>query len=556
MGVFDELDAQDPRRVPSDDYAVVPSKHSVFTQIEGDQQKFGQPSPQPQTLFGGFGDAINDFGRAVTNAATFGMGNRMKAGIEYLKGNTPSYSEGVTEQAQKSEEARQRSPYASIAGDVYGSLGIPAIGAENLALRAGAAMAPTIGRAAPAVGRAIGYGTTGAVTGAAQGAGSTYTGNPEDYVTNALIGGALGGALGSAGGAAFGRAPPVSSAVAPTQAELFAAKKVGYDALGQSGGRYEGPALARRADEIERQLYADRFHPRDSPASWRALEEARGRGAPGQPGTGYNAIINPGDIEFIVKGLNKIPRTAEHATDRESAAIIKRALNDFVENPPPGAVLPGTEPGARQASTLAAQARGDYAGYKRVQALDELINNATNTAGATGLGLQGELQKGVRSFIKESKGYSPASKAGYNRDEIARLANYARGTNLTSALRKGSEVLGGGSNIGTQLALAGGIGGGAALGKYFQDEPLIGAAAGPVSVLAGMGLRRAGNVRADREIAALRDMIAQRTPLYNYRTMFIGTQPGPGSPNVAKAARDAIATAILKQRMSGDQNAP
>jgi len=511
------------------------------------------PTPRQEATWT---DTLNDFGRAVTNAATFGMGNRMKAGIEYAKGNTPSYDEGVTEQARLSDVARERSPIASTVGDVYGSFAIPALGAENLALRSGVALAPTIGRAAPAVGRAIGYGTTGAVTGAAQGAGSTYTGNPADYLTNAAIGGAIGAPLGAVGGAVFGRAPEVSRAVSPSQAELFAAKKVGYNALAQSGGRYEGTALARRADEIERQLYADRFHPRDSPRTWDALEEARGRGAPGQPATGYNAIVDPGNIDFIVKGLNKIPRGEAHATDRESAAIVKRALNDFVENPPPGAVLPGTEPAARQASTLAAQARGDYAGYKRVQKLDELVNNATNTAGATGLALQSELQKGVRSFVKETGGYSPASKAGYNRDEIARLVNYARGTNLTSAMRKGSEVLGGGSNIGTQLALAGGIGGGAALGGYFKDQPVIGALAGPASVGAGLLLRRAGNVRADREIAALRDMVAQRTPLYNYRTMLAGTQPGPGSPATAKALRDAIATGILKQTTGGDQNAP
>ena len=76
----------------------------------------------------------------------------------------------------------------------------------------------------------------------------------------------------------------------------------------------------------------------------------------------------------------------------------------------------------RQASTLARNARGDYAGYKRVQAIDELIANAANTAGAThsGLNLQNELRKGVRTFVKEKGGESPASKAGFTRPNAKR----------------------------------------------------------------------------------------------------------------------------------------
>jgi hypothetical protein len=43
-------------------------------------------------------------------------------------------------------------------------------------------------------------------------------------------------------------------------------------------------------------------------------------------------------------------------------------------------------------------------------------------------------------------------------------------------------------------------------------------------------------------------MIAQRTPLYDYRRSMSGMQPGAGSPATAKTARDAIATALIKQQ--------
>ena len=200
------------------------------------------PAPEPQTWGQYLGDTANDFGRAVTNAATFGMGNRAKAVIEAAKsdlieGKPQTYSEALENQVKASEVARERSPIASTVGDVYGSFAVPALGAERLALRTGAALAPTLGRAAPAVGRAVGYGASGAVTGAAQGAGNTYTGNPEDYLENAGWGAALSAPLGAAGGAAFGRGQPVSRARVPDEAELYAAKNVGYGALGRSGAQ-------------------------------------------------------------------------------------------------------------------------------------------------------------------------------------------------------------------------------------------------------------------------------------------------------------------------------
>ena len=487
-------------------------------------------APGTPPVDSGWLDTANDFGRAVTNAATFGMGNRIKG---YLSGT------GTDEQARLSEVARARSPYASIAGDVYGSMAIPGFGAEALAARMGSGLAA----------RAGAYGLTGAATGAAQGAGNTYSGNLPDYLQNAAIGGAIGGALGSAGGAAFGAQPRVSAAEVPTQAELYAAKNAGYGALANSGARYESEALAQHADQIERDLLQRRFNWRDSPGTWRGIEEARGQPAPGQLNTGYGAPRDPGNIDFIVQGLNQIPKTERTLKDRESARFVKNALNDFVENPPPGAVLPGTEREAAQASTLARNARGDYGAYKRSQALNELISNAQNTAGAThsGLNLQNELRKGVRTFAKEKAGESPASKAGFIPDETAALRDYARGTNLTNLMRYGSNALGGGGGIGAPIAAAAyGTGGGIA-GQYFKDDPGTAGAVGLMAPVIGTGLRMLGNRRANNEIQAMRELIAQRSPLYDYRTSMAGTVPGAGSPTAAKSVRDAVALQLMKQ---------
>jgi hypothetical protein len=488
-------------------------------------------------------ETADDALRAAGNAMTFGMQPRMVGGMESLL-TGKGYNDALAAEVKKGEVARERSPYASVAGDVAGSLAIPGFGAEALAARLG-------GRA---LARAGAYGLTGAATGAAAGAGNTYSGEVPDYVKNALIGGGLGAALGGIGGAAFGRGPAQSAAAVPTQAELWAAKNTGYGALGNSGARYEASALHDLANTTEQNLLADRYHWRDSPGTWRGIEEARGGGAPGQLNTGPNAIIDPGNIDFIVKGLNRIPQTEATQTDRASASVLKRALNDFVENPPAGAVLPGTEREAAQAATLARNARGDYGAYKRVQNIDELASNAANTTGAnfSGLNLQNELRKGVRTFIKEKGGESPASRAYFNDPEIAALRDYTRGTNATNLTRYVSNALGGGGGLGTLAAGAAGYGaaaGGAGFAKGQDPETasvmgLVGAVGAPI---AGLLTRRYGNQMADRQLQQLRDMIARRSPLYDYRASMSGTVPGAGSPRTAKNIRDALTLEVMKQ---------
>jgi hypothetical protein len=480
---------------------------------------------------GNVAQTADDAVRAAANAVTFGMADRLAG---YAGG------EGTAAEVAKSEAARQRSPYASIAGDVAGSAALPGFGAEALAARYGGRLGA----------RALGYGVTGAGVGAAQGAGTTYTGNLPDYVQNALIGGALGGTLGAAGGAILGRRPATSRAETPIANELHDVSQHNYDVLAQSRAPYEPAAFAQRADDLENQLLAERYHWRDSPATWRALNEMRGEGVPGQLNTGPGAIIDPASIEFVRKGINKIPQTPERATDRASGEVVKRGLDDFIINPPPGAVLPGGEREAAAAAQRALEARGNWAAYKRVQALDDLIHNAQNTAGATasGLNLQAELRKGVRSFVRRKEGESPASLAGYNEPEIAALTGYTRPGGLTNVTRYASNFLGGGGGLGTQIAMAtGGVGGGIA-GHYFKDDPELGAAIGLAAPAVGLGLRVLGNRRATAELQQLQNMIAQRSPLYQYRTTFAGMQPGPGAPRTAAATRNALTLELMKQR--------
>jgi hypothetical protein len=211
-------------------------------------------------------------------------------------------------------------------------------------------------------------------------------------------------------------------------------------------------------------------------------------------------------------------------------------------------VAPGTETAARQASNISRTAHELHGGFKRTQMMEDLVSNARDTAGAThsGLNLRNELQKAVRSRLALKEGQNQFTKAGYNADEVAALTRFSRGQGAVSrGLSYADKYLGGGGGLG---ALAATTAGGAGASHYFKDDPEAGALVGGAAGLTGLGLRLVGNRRAANNIRDLTDLIAQRNPLYRARANAAPIVPGRGSPVLAKAARDAITTEIIKQQ--------
>jgi len=109
------------------------------------------------------------------------------------------------------------------------------------------------------------------------------------------------------------------------------------------------------------------------------------------------------------------------------------------------------------------------------------------------------------------------------------------------------SVGGGGGSVGLAAGGLIGSGVGAGLGKLSSDDPSAGAIWGAAAPVAGLGLRLLGNRKAGADLTQLRNLIAQRTPLYQERAAAAGMAPGSGSPNLAKGTRDAIATEVIKQ---------
>lgn len=496
-----------------------------FVSTAGDvAQALASPSAALAKVVARHPQTADDAVRAFSNAVTFGMADRVSGALPGGAGSTGA-------EVKLSEAARERSPYASIAGDVAGAAALPGIGGRQLAARYGGGL----------LARGAGYGAEGAVLGAAQGAGNTYTGNPMDYLTNAGVSAGMGGVLGFGLGSVFGpRGGARSTAYTPSTAELFREKTGNYRALEGSGALYEPSALAHVAGNVETGLRGERYHESRSPVTFQALDEMRG--APTAFPLGAGTPVSPGDIEFIRKGLNQINPVTE-ATDRSSARAVKRALDDFVLNPPQGAVIPGTEAAAAEATALANRARGNYGGFKRGQAFEDIFANAETAAGSanSGLNVENQLRQGLRSFVRQKEGMSPASKAGYNPDEIDALTAYSRGTHGANFQRWVSNALGGGGGIAVPFV-------GAVGGQYFRDNPTEGAVYGAAAPALGFAAKVMGNRRARREMDALGEMVRQRTPLYQERAATAPMAlPGEGAA-AQRRVRNALTEELVRRQ--------
>jgi len=366
-----------------------------------------------------------------------------------------------------------------------------------------------------------------------------------DYLTNAAGGFATGLPLGAGMGAIFGpRGGMRSTAEMPTTPELRADKTARYTALENSPALYEPNALARSATLTEDVLRAQRHTPERSPVSFQAVNEMRA--PPTTAHLGVGAPIGPSDIEYIRKGLQHV-NPATGGPDIAAAPVVKRALDNFVLNPPPGAVIPGTERAAAEAAALAQSARDAHGAYRRSQLWDSLTDNALTSAGSanSGLNVQNRLRQVVTGGLRQNdRGQSAFSKAHYTPEEIARLTEFARVPRGDATLRYMDRLFGGGGGLGAMAA--GGVAGGAA-DKYLRDDPTWGSIAGAGIPAAGLGLRLLGNRRATRQMQELGTMAGSRAPLYRERVATAPLAPPPGG-GTAAGVRDALTLEILRQQ--------
>lgn len=463
--------------------------------------------------------------RAAANAVTLNQADRAAAVGDVLTGQAPNYDAGLNAQLALSRKARTDYPLSSIGGDVAGAAMVPGIGGRTLAAHLGGGFAA----------RAAGHGAEGAVYGGLGGLGYTSPGSSFDrYMENMGYGSVLGGVLGMGFGGPFGRGGPMqSTAKSPTAKELQAELTANYDALRKNAGLYEPKSLFDASFPAEAAIKARRARDEDIPYALRGIAEMRGD--PSVFPLGRGAPVSPADIDMIRQGVNQ----ATSGKDLAAGRHVKSALDAFLASPPPGSVLPGTEAAAAEASALSQRATGNTAAQHRVQAVENLIKNAETRGGFYNLGPQ--LESNAAGFVRQKGGRSPASKAGLDPTEIASFENFANpGITVRGALSAASGGLG---MAGLGVA---GAGGGSAYG-YFKEDPASGAMITAAPLAAGLAMRMGANRGASRDIGALRDMVANRSPLFRERAVNAPMQPPPGK--AADVIRNYWTGEILKQRM-------
>jgi len=503
-------------------------------------------------------EAVGDAIRGFTNAVTFGNMDRIAGAGNYYTGRggpeklsdlvtgkraPQSYDEAVNAQVKLSEEAAKRSPIATLGGEIAGGVALPGFGAQALAAKWGNTALHTAQQARNA--RLAAYGTVGAGTGALQGAGNTYTGNPADYAQNALIGGAFGGVLGSALGGAVGPRPRVSAAKTPTADETYAARDFMYDKLRANPAWYENPYLATAGDKVARDTA--HYTPSDIPSTRHAIE--RMRASTEIPGGGNT----PAEIESIRAGINAIPKGPERAADRRAGYEVKKAIDEFYTNPPLGAVRVGDKPAAADAAEIADLARRLHGAGRRSETFENVLhdaNLAANRPGGSG-SYADHVWAGVRGLEKSDRPGAMPKLAGYSDAEKAALEKIAYPGFGQRSLRAVGTALGGGTNYGpinpVTLA-AGGAGTGGLLANYLGADPTTGAALGAVAPLTGLAMRSGSNRMARKAIQDAYDVIHQSNPLYDARVLTAGTKSGGGLPPTTNdAVRNAITAEIVKR---------
>jgi hypothetical protein len=154
--------------------------------------KFMPPPPAPDASEYGWmmsnPDVPLDFARVAGHSATFGLDDRLRGLYSQLTGGK-GYSAATDEAAAATAAAQQRlGPGGEFAAAATGAM-LPGVALPKLGVTLFREGLPLASRVWRGIAEGAGYG-------AAQGAGQTYSGNPEDYAVSAGKGAGMGAVLG------------------------------------------------------------------------------------------------------------------------------------------------------------------------------------------------------------------------------------------------------------------------------------------------------------------------------------------------------------------------
>jgi hypothetical protein len=233
-------------------------------------------------------------------------------------------------------------------------------------------------------------------------------------------------------------------------------------------------------------------------------------------------------------------------TDGVAGNRVAGWIDQYMVNPPPGALIRGTQADLDTLQNNFDVARGNWRAGKTAQTVEKAIDRTGTRAGAKNSGLN------VGNMTRDSLAALTTTDAGEARifgarpDEIAAINDVVAGDPLGNLQRKWSNKLAGGGGAGsTGLGIMAGSAGTAA-GHLMGLDPYTSMAMGTATGLgvgrAGEALRTAANERTVGAANDVVDLIRRNSPEYAARA-----RATPPITDPYAMQRDAIAYAMIPQ---------
>ena len=318
----------------------------------------------------------------------------------------------------------------------------------------------------------------------------------------------------------------------PTNEQLSARKTQAYERARNAGvmftpdsfeGFVKGLRNNLRDDEGNLTRIVPELHA-DSDAALKALESYVG---------GSKSLDELEDMRRIVSDAAGSPKPA----DRRIAMLMKERLDDFVDEPPQGAVVSGN---AKEGAAALAEARDANTRLRKSQLVDDLIRNAELSApNFSGSGMENALRTEFRRIAK-----NPKQMRLFTQAERAAIEDVAKGGPITNAMRMVGKfaptgVVSGSLSTGAGAGLGFAAGGPIGSGVGAVMLPVVGAAArGGATALTSRAARRAGEtMRAGKEGATAGQRLGYMLEKYGDKL----TDANPQSAFLVDMARRATA---------------
>jgi hypothetical protein len=455
------------------------SQHDVDTNVRAEMEASKLQQIMPKGTWRDFNDSAMGsipFQDEIFSATLGNVGRMVRDQV----GPVEAYQREMALQEALRAQREKRSPVASTAGNIAGSIGTGLAAAGGGLTMAGKAL-PVIGKTGAA---ALEGGLYGGLYGAGEGRGAERLGNA---ARGATIGAVTAGALSKGGDMIAGRMARKAVPAAPAASALKDEASTLFDQAYKSGTMVTKPAQTRLAQNM--QMVADRLNPQLRPQTAGILDDVMAKAKSG----GY------ADVQAVHELRRQIGDAMDGAVpdDVRTLGKMKRVVDAFLDSPPKGAIT-GSQQGfntLRQAIDVSAK-QHKTALIEKTLDLSDVTANGTYTQS----GLQNALKTKFSALYKQ---ILDKKVSGFTAEEISMIRSLASKQTSPKALNWLAKWTPKGPMATTLAAIFGG-GGGALVGGP------AGAALGTGAIMApGWLAGRAVDKSAMSVANALRDSAAR-----------------------------------------------